>query len=174
MVGNGRPKAGFRAEVARAVVALYALPPPAPRRRSKRFVFCLYVALGASGVFFARRCQTSGRPPIRERDPRGGEGGGGAIWGVGFYTVIAAELDKLRQLFDDPDLRFGCAVCLRARAPTEVFIALPHEGSACARIDKEERTGYFRKMEEEPRQTWRDERLLPAGKRTGSSRALDD
>jgi hypothetical protein len=43
----------------------------------------------------------------------------GAIWGVGYYG-IRSEFDKLRQIFDDQDLRSDALFAYALATPTEV------------------------------------------------------
>jgi hypothetical protein len=82
-----------------------------------------------------------------------------AIWGIGYYG-IRSELDRLRQLFNDEELRSDALFAYALAIPSEVSRA--RMKSLFARV--EEDAHGLSEMEEELVKTALDERLLLAGK----------
>lgn len=82
-----------------------------------------------------------------------------AVWGVGYYGV-KSELEKLRKLFDDEDLRSDALFAYTLALPGDV--SRSRVKGLLARIEKDARG--LSKMEEDLVRAALDERLLLAGK----------
>ena len=133
-----------RAEVRKAVVDLYAIP----EGRAKALEAMWRSVHPAFRDYFAKHL---GDPDLEIRR--------GAIWGVGYYG-IRSELDKLRQIFDDQDLRSDALFAYALATPTEV--SRSRMKGVLARIEKDAHG--LSEMEEELVKAALDERLLLAGK----------
>ena len=133
-----------RAEVRKAIVDLYAIP----EGRAKALEAMWRSVHPAFRDYFAKHLSDADLEIRR-----------GAIWGVGYYG-IRSELDKLRQLFDDPDLRSDALFAYALAIPTEV--SRPRMKGLFARIEKDAHG--LSEMEEELVKAALDERLLLAGK----------
>lgn len=83
----------------------------------------------------------------------------GAVWGIGYYG-IRSELDSLRKLFDDEDLRSDAIFAYALALPGEV--SRGRIKSLLTRIEKDAHG--LSEMEEELVKTALDERLMLAGK----------
>lgn len=82
-----------------------------------------------------------------------------AVWGVGYYRV-RSELDRLRQFFDDEDLRSDALFAYALALPGEV--SRGRMKGLLARIEKDAHG--LAEMEEELIKAALDERLILAGK----------
>lgn len=82
-----------------------------------------------------------------------------AVWGVGYYG-LKSELEKVRHLFDDEDLRHDALFSYALAMPTEV--SRGRMKGLLERIDKEAHG--LSELEEELVKAALDERLLLAGK----------
>jgi hypothetical protein len=133
-----------RAEVRKAIVDLYAIP----EGRAKALEAMWRSVHPAFRDYFAKHLSDADLEIRR-----------GAIWGVGYYG-IRSELDKLRQLFEDPDLRSDALFAYALATPTDV--SRSRMKGLFARIEKDARG--LSEMEEELVKTALDERLLLAGK----------
>jgi hypothetical protein len=83
----------------------------------------------------------------------------GAVWGIGYYG-IKSELDRLRELFDDEELRSDALFAYALAVPGEA--SRGRMKGLLARIEKDARG--LSDMEEELVKTALDERLMLAGK----------
>jgi hypothetical protein len=83
----------------------------------------------------------------------------GALWGVGYYG-LKSELDKVRQLFDDEDLRTDALFAYALAIPTEV--SRGRMKGLLQRIEKDAKG--LSEIEEELVKAALDERLMLAGK----------
>ena len=83
----------------------------------------------------------------------------GAIWGIGYFA-IKSELDRLRQLLDNEELRSDALFAYTLALPTE--ISRGRMKGVLARIEKDARG--LSEMEEELVKAGLDERLMLAGK----------
>ncbi|MBV9762872.1 MAG: hypothetical protein JO340_20095 [Acidobacteriaceae bacterium] len=83
----------------------------------------------------------------------------GAVWGVGYYG-IRSELDRVRKLFDDEDLRSDALFAYALAIPAEV--SRGRMKGLLARIERD--ANGLSEMEEELVKTSLDERLMLAGK----------
>jgi hypothetical protein len=83
----------------------------------------------------------------------------GAVWGIGYYG-IKSELEKIRKLFDDEDLRSDALFAYALAVPTEV--SRGRMKGLLTRIEKDAHG--LSEMEEELVKAALDERLLLAGK----------
>jgi hypothetical protein len=83
----------------------------------------------------------------------------GALWGVGYYG-IKSELDRVRKLFDDEELRSDALFAYTLAMPAEV--SRGRMKGLLARIEKDAHG--LSELEEELVKTALDERLLLAGK----------
>ena len=83
----------------------------------------------------------------------------GALWGVGYYG-LRSELDKVRKLFEDEDLRSDALFSYTLAIPAD--ISRGRMKGLLARIDKD--ADGLSEMEEELVKAALDERLLLAGK----------
>jgi hypothetical protein len=83
----------------------------------------------------------------------------GALWGVGYYG-LRSELDKVRRLFDDEDLRTDALFAYALAIPTEV--SRGRMKSLLQRIEKD--ASGLSEIEEELVKAALDERLMLAGK----------
>jgi hypothetical protein len=83
----------------------------------------------------------------------------GALWGIGYYG-IKSELDRVRKLFEDEDLRSDALFAYALAMPAE--ISRGRMKGLLARIEKDAQG--LSEMEEELVKTALDERLLLAGK----------
>jgi hypothetical protein len=133
-----------RAEVRKAIVDLYAIP----NGRAKALEAMWRSVHPAFRDYFAKHLSDADLEIRR-----------GAIWGVGYYG-IRSELDKLRQLFDDQDLRSDALFAYALATPTDV--SRSRMKGLFARIEKDAHG--LSEMEEELVKAALDERLLLAGK----------
>jgi hypothetical protein len=83
----------------------------------------------------------------------------GALWGVGYYG-LKSELDKVRQVFDDEDLRSDALFAYTLALPAD--ISRGRMKGLLSRIEKDAKG--LTQMEEELVKAALDERLLLAGK----------
>ncbi len=83
----------------------------------------------------------------------------GALWGIGYYG-LKTELDKVRKLFDDEDLRSDALFSYTLALPTDISRA--RMKSIYSRIEKDAKG--LTEMEEELVKAALDERLLLQGK----------
>jgi len=83
----------------------------------------------------------------------------GALWGVGYYG-LKSELDKVRHLFDDEDLRTDALFAYALAIPTEV--SRGRMKGLLQRIEKDAKG--LSEIEEELVKAALDERLMLAGK----------
>jgi hypothetical protein len=83
----------------------------------------------------------------------------GALWGIGYYG-LKGELDRVRKLFDDEDLRSDALFAYALAIPGEV--SRGRMKGLLARIEKDARG--LSEIEEELVKTALDERLMLAGK----------
>jgi hypothetical protein len=83
----------------------------------------------------------------------------GALWGVGYYG-LKAELDKVRKLFKDEDLRSDALFAYTLALPAD--ISRGRMKGLLTRIEKDAEG--LTEMEEELVKAALDERLLLAGK----------
>ncbi len=83
----------------------------------------------------------------------------GAVWGIGYYG-LKSELDRLRDLFDDEDLRSDALFAYALAVPAE--ISRGRIKGLLTRIEKE--ADGLSEMEEELIKAALDERLILAGK----------
>ena len=83
----------------------------------------------------------------------------GAVWGVGYYG-IKSELSRVRQLFDDEELRSDALFAYALALPSEV--SRGRMKALLARIEKDAHG--LSEIEEELVKTALDERLMLAGK----------
>lgn len=83
----------------------------------------------------------------------------GAVWGVGYYA-LRGELDRIRKLFDDEELRSDALFAYALALPSE--ISRGRVKSLLGRIEKDAHG--LSEMEEELVKTALDERLMLAGK----------
>ncbi len=83
----------------------------------------------------------------------------GALWGVGYFG-LKSELDKVRRLFEDEDLRTDALFAYALAIPTEV--SRGRMKSVLQRIEKDARG--LSEIEEELVKAALDERLMLAGK----------
>jgi hypothetical protein len=83
----------------------------------------------------------------------------GAVWGIGYYG-LTSELDRLRQLFDDEDLRSDALFAYALAVPAE--ISRGRIKGLLTRIEKE--ADGLSETEEELIKAALDERLMLAGK----------
>jgi HEAT repeat protein len=82
-----------------------------------------------------------------------------ALWGVGYYGV-RTSLDKMRTLFDDPDLRSDAIFAYGLALPSDISKA--RAKSLLKRIEKD--AGGLSELEERLAMTALDERFMLAGK----------
>jgi hypothetical protein len=82
-----------------------------------------------------------------------------AVWGVGYYG-IRSELDKIRALFDDEELRSDALFAYTLAVPAEVTRG--RIKGLLARVDRDAKG--LSEMEEELVKAALDERLMLAGK----------
>ncbi len=92
----------------------------------------------------------------------------GAVWGIGYYG-LKGELDRLRKLFDDEDLRSDAVFAYTLVLPAEVSSG--RMKALLTRIEKDARG--LSEMEEELVKTALDERLMLAGKEPFFSKQQD-
>ena len=83
----------------------------------------------------------------------------GALWGVGYYG-LKSELDKVRKLFEDEDLRTDALFAYALAIPTEV--SRGRMKGLLQRIEKDAKG--LSEIEEELVKAALDERLMLAGK----------
>ncbi len=83
----------------------------------------------------------------------------GAVWGVGYYG-LKGELDRVRKLFDDEELRSDALFAYALAIPSEV--SRGRMKGLLARIEKDARG--LSEMEEQLVKAALDERLVLAGK----------
>jgi HEAT repeat protein len=83
----------------------------------------------------------------------------GALWGVGYYG-LKTELEKVRKLFEDEDLRSDALFAYTLALPAD--ISRGRMKGLLTRIEKDAKG--LTEMEEELVKTALDERLLLAGK----------
>jgi len=133
-----------RAEVRQAIVDLYAIP----EGRAKALEAMWRSVHPAFRDYFAKHLNDADLEIRRA-----------AIWGIGYYG-IRSELDRLRQLFNDEELRSDALFAYALAIPSEVSRA--RMKSLFARV--EEDAHGLSEMEEELVKTALDERLLLAGK----------
>jgi hypothetical protein len=133
-----------RAEVRQAVVDLYAIP----EGRAKALEAMWRSVHPAFRDYFAKHLSD---PDLEIRR--------GAIWGVGYFG-IRSELDKLRQLFNDEDLRSDALFAYALAIPSDISRA--RMKGLFTRIEKDAHG--LSEMEEELVKAALDERLLLAGK----------
>ena len=133
-----------RAEVRQAIVDLYEIP----EGRAKALEAMWRSVHPAFRDYFAKHLVD---PDLEIRRA--------AIWGVGYYG-IRSELDKLRQLFNDEDLRSDALFAYALATPAEVSRA--RMKGLLTRIEKDAQG--LSEMEEELVKAALDERLLLAGK----------
>jgi hypothetical protein len=133
-----------RAEVRQAVVDLYAIP----EGRAKALEAMWRSVHPAFRDYFAKHLSD---PDLEIRR--------GAIWGVGYYA-IRSELDTLRQLFNDEDLRSDALFAYALAIPSDISRA--RMKGLFTRIEKGAHG--LSEMEEELVKAALDERLLLAGK----------
>lgn len=92
----------------------------------------------------------------------------GAVWGIGYYG-LKSELDRLRDLFDDEDLRSDALFAYSLAVPAE--ISRGRIKGLLTRIEKE--ADGLSEMEEELIKAALDERLMLAGKEPVFSQQRD-
>jgi hypothetical protein len=92
----------------------------------------------------------------------------GAVWGVGYYG-LKSELDRMRKLFDDEDLRSDALFAYALAVPAE--LSRGRMKGLLARVEKDAHG--FSEMEEELVKAALDERLLLAGKEAFFSQQRD-
>jgi hypothetical protein len=133
-----------RAEVRQAIVNLYEIP----EGRAKALEAMWRSVHPAFRDYFAKHLID---PDLEIRRA--------AIWGVGYYG-IRSELDKLRQLFNDEDLRSDALFAYALATPADVSRA--RMKGLLTRIEKDAQG--LSEIEEELVKAALDERLLLAGK----------
>jgi hypothetical protein len=82
-----------------------------------------------------------------------------ALWGVGYYG-LKSELERVRKIFDDEDLRSDALFAYALALPGEV--SRGRMKAMLARVDKDAKG--LSEMEEELVKAALDERLMLAGK----------
>jgi hypothetical protein len=83
----------------------------------------------------------------------------GAVWGIGYYG-LKSELDRVRKLFDDEELRSDALFAYALAVPADV--SRGRMKGLLARVEKDAQG--FSEMEEELVKAALDERLMLAGK----------
>jgi hypothetical protein len=92
----------------------------------------------------------------------------GAVWGVGYYG-LKSELNRVRRLFDDEDLRSDALFAYALAIPTDVSHG--RVKGLLARVEKDAHG--LSEMEEELVKAALDERLILAGKEPFFSKQED-
>ncbi len=133
-----------RNEVRAAIVALYEVPDG----RAKALEAMWRSVHPSFRDYFAKHLEDSD-PEVRR----------GAVWGVGYYG-LRGELDRVRKLFENEDLRSDALFAYALALPSEV--SRGRMKGLLARIEKDARG--LSEMEEELVKTALDERLMLAGK----------
>jgi hypothetical protein len=133
-----------RDEVRKAIVDLYAVP----EGRAKALESMWRSVHPSFKEYFAKHLSDKDIEVRRS-----------ALWGVGYYG-LKGELDKVRQIFDDEDLRSDALFAYTLALPAD--ISRGRMKGLLARIEKDAKG--LTEMEEELVKTALDERLLLAGK----------
>lgn len=133
-----------RNEIKQAILDLYETPPG----RAKALEAMWRSVNPAFRDYFARHLDDSDIEVRR-----------GAVWGVGYYG-LKSELEKLRKLFDNEELRSDALFAYALAVPTE--LSRGRMKAIVAKIEKEARG--LSDLEEDLVKAALDERLMLAGK----------